>query len=168
MSLDNKLWLKQLNEYPHVTECVSKSKTPLDAFPSYKYLNSLRKDIPKELYAYYLRKLLQYNTANVPKEMRLNMLNGVLWEDIMYQDELDEINAWDDNIVIYRGAELSEQKPGLSWSIHRHIAEHSEFNRGRVFKAVIPKKQILLYLAHEEAEGEIIANVTDGYEILQL
>jgi hypothetical protein len=84
----------------------------------------------------------------------------------MFQDELDAINSWDENIIIYRGAESSEQTPGLSWSIHRHIAEHSEFNRGRVFKAVIPKNQILLYLAHEEPEDEIIANVTEGYEIL--
>ena len=166
MSLDNKIWLKQLSEYPQVSECIGKSKTTLDALPSYEYLNSLRKDIPKELYSYYLRKLLQFNTANVPKEMRLNMLNGVLWEDIMFQDELDAINSWDENIIIYRGAESSEQTPGLSWSIHRHIAEHSEFNRGRVFKAVIPKNQILLYLAHEEPEDEIIANVIEGYEIL--
>ena len=166
MSLDNKIWLKQLSEYPQVSECIGKSKTRLDALPSYEYLNSLRKDIPKELYAHYLRTLLQYNTANVPKEMRLNMLNGVLWEDIMFQDELDEIDSWDDHITIYRGAESTEQTPGLSWTIHRYIAENSEFNRGRVFKAVIPKNQILLYLAHEEAEGEIIANVTEGYEIV--
>jgi hypothetical protein len=166
MSLDNKIWLKQLSEYPQVSECIGKSKTPLDALPSYEYLNDIRKEIPKELYAYYLRTLLKMSTRNVSKEMRLNMLNGVLWEDIMFQDELDAINSWNENIIIYRGAESSEQTPGLSWSIHRHIAEHSEFNRGRVFKAVIPKNQILLYLAHEEPEDEIIANVIEGYEIL--
>lgn len=166
MSLDNKVWLDQRDKYPRVMECIGKSKTPRDAYPSYEYLKSLREDIPKELYAYYLRKLLQMNTINVSKEMRLDMLSGVTWEDIMYQDELDEIKAWDEYITIYRGADKNEEIPGLSWTIYRHIAESSDFNQGRVFKAVIPKNQILLYLAHNEDEGEIIANVTDGYELI--
>lgn len=166
MSLDNKAWLDQLDKYPQVLECIGKSKTPLDAYPSYEYLKSIRADIPKELYAYYLRKLLQMNTMNVSKEMRLDMLSGVIWEDIMYQDELDEIKSWEEYITIYRGTDENEQTPGLSWTIYRHVAENSNFNRGRVFKALIPKNQILLYLAHNEDEGEIIANVTDGYELL--
>ena len=166
MSLDNEMWLMQLDEHPQVLECIGKSKTLLNALPSYEYLNTLRKDIPKELYAYYLRTLLQMSTANVSKEMRLDMLNGVLWQDIMYQDELDEISTWDEYIIIYRGTDTNEQVPGLSWSIHRHVAENSEFNRGRVFKAIIPKNQILLYMAHSEAEGEIVANVTEGFEII--
>ena len=108
MSLDNKKWWIQRDEYPQVLECIGKSKTPLNALPSYEYLNTLRKDIPKELYAYYLRILLQMNTANVSKEMRLDMLNGVLWQDIMYQDELDEISTWDEYITIYRGTDANE------------------------------------------------------------
>ncbi len=106
------------------------------------------------------------NTANVSKELRLEMLNGVLWQDIMYQDELDAINSWNEPITVYRGADISEEIPGLSWSIYRHIAENTQFNQGRVFKANIQKNQILLYFAHYEDEGEIIANITDEYEII--
>jgi hypothetical protein len=60
---------------------------------TYEYLDSLRPLIPKELYAFNLRALLQFNTKNVSVEMRLRMLDGVSWNDIMFQDELDAINS---------------------------------------------------------------------------
>ena len=33
--------------------------------------------------------------------------------------------------------------------------------------ATIPKSSILLYFAHEEDEGEIIAHVTSGYTVIE-
>ena len=55
----------------------------------------------------------------------------------------------------------------MSWALRKSEADSVPFNRGRVFKAVIPKEDILVYLAHEEDETEIIANVTSGYAIIE-
>ncbi len=106
------------------------------------------------------------NTANVSNELRLKMLEGVDREDLMYQDELDAIKMFDDCITIYRGTSPKESVPGICWTIYKHVAEGSEFNFGRVFKAVIPKSSVIMHFAHEEAEGEIIAHVTSGYTII--
>lgn len=165
-NLDEKIWRKQLDQYPQAYECIGKAVSPNDALPSYEFLNSIRKEIPKELYAYYLRVLLQSNTKDVPKKLRLDMLKDVSWNDIMYQDEIEQINSWDEYITIYRGTDVNEIIPGLSWTIYKHIAESSDFNQGRIFEATIPKNQILLFMSHEECEGEILVDVTKGYKIL--
>jgi hypothetical protein len=168
MSLNVKKCLIQEDKYPEVRECISKSKKMNDALPSYEYLYALRDSIPKELYAYYYRRILQMNTANVSVELRLKMFEGVDPEDIMYQDELDAINnEFGETIVVYRGASASEEMPGISWTKYKWVAEGSDFNKGKVFMATIPKSSILLYLAHEEDEGEIIAHVTTGYKVIE-
>lgn len=159
MSLDEKKWQKYDRQYPQASECISKSKGPMDARPSYEYLYNLRGKIPEELYAYYFRKLLQMNTANVPDAMRLKMFEEVKPENIMYQDELDAIAKFEEYITVYRGAPLNEEVPGICWTLSKCIAEDT-FYQGRLFKARIPKKNILLYFAHEEAEEEIIVHVT--------
>lgn len=165
MSLDEKIWLRQLKDFPQAHECIRQSQSPLDALPSYKYLFALKSDIPKELYAYYLRKLLQFNTANVSVDFRLKMLENVDPNDLMYQEELEAIRKMGPNVVIYRGAPKSEIKPGLSWTLRKDIAESSDFYRGRLFVAQIPSESILLYLSKEEDEEEIIAYVTDNYDV---
>lgn len=107
------------------------------------------------------------NTGNVPNELRLKMFEGVLPEDIMYQEELDAIrNDFDDLVIAYRGASPDEDVPGICWTIHKWVAEGT-FYEGRLFKEKIPKKDILLYFCHSEDEGEIIAHVTNGYEIIE-
>jgi hypothetical protein len=50
------------------------------------------------------------------------MLDGVSWNDIMYQDELDAINSFESEITIYRGTDSSENLPGLSWAIRKGVA----------------------------------------------
>ena len=167
MSLDEKKWYTQIDDYPEARECISKSTTGYDALPSYQWLYRLKGRIPPELYAYYYRKLLQMNTANVSVELRLKMFEGVKPEDIMYQDELDAIAGFDDYITVYRGTTQQEDIPGISWTTRKSVAEDYPFNRGRVFRAVIPKSAILLYFAHEEDECEVIAHVTSGYEIVE-
>jgi len=168
MSLDVKKCLSQEDRFPEVRECISKSTRMDDALPSYEYLYSLKDSIPKELYAYYYRRILQMNTANVSVELRLKMFEGVDPRDIMYQDELDAINhEFGETITVYRGAPASETIPGLSWTKYKWVAEGSEFNKGKVFMATIPKSSILLYFAHEEDEGEIIAHVTSGYTVIE-
>lgn len=167
MSINKKNILMYEETFPSARDCRMKSVSSKNALLSYEYLESIRHSIPKELYAYNLRNLLQWNTENVSLEMRLRMLEGVSWEDIMYQDELDAIERLDSLITIYRGTDPSEEKPGLSWALRKSEADSVPFNRGRVLKAVIPKEDILVYLAHEEDETEIIANVTSGYAIIE-
>ena len=145
--------------------CVSKSVSPNDALPSYEYLLGLKDSIPEELYAYHFRRLLQFNTKNVTKEMRLKMFEGVKPENIMFQDELDAIAGFDDYITAYRGTTPDEDVPGISWSLDRSVAEGT-FYKGRLFEASIPKSNILLYSMHQEDEEEIIANVTSGFRII--
>ena len=160
--------IQELSEiYPTARDCRMQAESYKDALPCYKYLEDLRSSIPKELYAFNLRELLKYNTNNVSVEMRLRMLDGVSWEDIMYQDEIDALNNFESEITIYRGTDAFEDTPGLSWALRKSVADSEPFNRGRVFKAVIPKKNILAYFAHEEDETEIIAHVTSGYTIIE-
>lgn len=167
MSINKDIIRELSDKYPSAMECRMKANSSSDALPCYEYLESIRSTIPPSLYAFNLRALLQYNTKNVPAEMRLRMLDGVSWDDIMYQDELDAIKNFDSEIVVYRGTKPTEQIPGISWSIQKGVATSYPFNRGRVFRAIIPKEKILLYFAHEEDEGEIIANITSGYCIIE-
>lgn len=167
MSIDRRIILELSEIYPSARECRMRADSISDALPCYEYLESLRATIPKELYAYNLRALLQYNTENVSVEMRLRMLGGVSWEDIMYQDELDAIKSFDSEITIYRGTDQKENTPGLSWALRKDIAVSVPFYRGRVFQATIPKENILVYLAHEEDETEIIAHVPSRYSIIE-
>ena len=160
---------QQREQFPQVEECISLAVKAgaKDARPGYQYLYERKEEIPKELYAYYFRMLLQMNTNNVSAEMRLEMFRGVAWEDIMYQDEIDAIRDFPDFITVYRGTHPGEEKPGLSWSLYRWVAEGSDFYQGRLFRAVIPKSSILLYFAREEDEGEIIAHVISGFEVIE-
>ena len=160
--------IRELSEmYPTDRDCRMKFSSSMDALPCYEYLESLRPSLPKDLYAYNLRALLQFSTKNVSVEMRLRMLDGVAWDDIMYQDEIDTINNFESEITIYRGTNPSEEIPGLSWALQKSIAASEPFNRGKVFKAVIPKEKILVYFAHEEDETEIIANVTSNFVVIE-
>lgn len=151
--------------YPQVDECLGKTKSRHNALPSYQFLFGLKQIIPKELYAYYYRKLLQFNTENVSMELRLKMFEGVDRCDLMYQDELDAIRNFDDVITVYRGTTRSEMKPGLSWTRRRDIAE-GVYGNGRLFIAAIQKSDILLYFMHEEDEEEIVAYIVSNYEIV--
>lgn len=47
--------------YPTVSDCRRRSKSPMDALLCYEYLESLHSLIPRELYAFNLRALLQFN-----------------------------------------------------------------------------------------------------------
>lgn len=166
MSLDNRAWFDQLDDYPEVADCIRQSSNRHDALPSYEYLYKFKGKIPKELYAHFLRKLLQFNTANVSVEMRLKMLEDVDRNDIMFQKELEAIQGFGKSITVFRGTSKDEELPGLSWSLQRHIAESSDFYQGRLFKATIPTSKILLYLSQEGDEEEIIAHITSSYEIV--
>lgn len=168
MSIDVGKCRDHLKKYPEAEPrlCRTQSKSKNDALVCYEYLYNLKPKIPKELYAYSFRELLQFNTANVSKEFRLKMFEGVSPNDIMYQDELDAIENFEEYITVYRGTNKDEDIPGLSWSLIKDVAE-CDYYRGKLFEARIPKSSILLYYAHDNCEGEIIANVTSDYKIIK-
>lgn len=167
MSLDEGKWKQYDNQYPEAALCTTQSNSMKDSLACYEYLYELKPKLPKELYAFYFRKLLQMNTGNVPNELRLKMFEGVNPEDIMFQDELDAINnEFEDVITVYRGASKAEEVPGICWTIYRSVAEGT-FYEGRLFEAQIPKSAILLYFAHQESEGEVIVHVTSDYRIIE-
>ena len=145
MSLNEKKCLDHDDFFPEAALCIEQSKTMTDLRPCYEYLYNLKQKIPKDLFAYHFRRLLQMGTHNVSKALRLKMFEGLTPEDLMYQDELDAIeNTFDDVVVAYRGTTPEEDEPGLSWTIHKRVAEQT-FYRGRLFMAKIPKKDILIY-----------------------
>ncbi len=167
MSINEKKVLKD-KDYVKVYKRISELRFPDDALPVYEYLYSLKGEISKELYAYLYRGLLQFNTKNVSVDFRLKMFEGVSQEDIMFEDELSTIrNSFSDTITIYRGTSTDETNPGLSWTIDKSIACSVPFYKGRAFSAQISKKDILLYIAHDADEEEIIAHVTTNYKIIK-
>lgn len=123
MSLDEKKWMDQIDQYPEIKDCVRQSTTGDDARPSYQFLYERKNSIPKELYAYYFRLILKYDTAKVPVDLRVKMFDGVTWEDIMFQDEIDAIKGFEDQITIYRGTNKDEVIPGLSWTLKERVAK---------------------------------------------
>lgn len=158
--------INELNrKYPMVCECRSKSTSTLDALPSYEYLRNLRDDIPEELYAFWFRELLKFNTAKVSDELRLEMFEGVKRENIMYQEELDALKSFDDVITVYRGASADEDPPGICWSLKKYVAEeYFEGHDDVLFVADVSKKDILAYFSKNNIEEEIIVKVEKDYK----
>ena len=80
---------------------------------------------------------------------------------------MEAIKHFDDYVTIYRGDSLAEKSPRLSWTLRRSVAaDNSDFANGRLFIATIPKRDIMLYLAKDSDEEEIVVHVTEGYEIV--
>lgn len=167
MSINEKKIFKD-KDYVRVYKRISEIRMPDNALPVYEYLYKLKGEISKELYAYLFRGLLQFNTKNVPVDFRLKMFEGVSQEDIMFEDELNAIrNTFCDTITIYRGTDANETVLGLSWTLDKSTACSVPFYKGRAYSAQIPKKDILLYIAHDADEEEIIAHVTSNYRIIK-
>lgn len=163
--MDIKKAVKQSEEHPEVDSIIS--KTLADTEEGYRYLYSLKNSIPKELYAFYLRKIWNMKTDGLSVDLALKMFEGVQPEDIMYEEELEAIKQFDECITIYRGASIAERVPRLSWTLRRSVAANSsDFANGRLFIAKVPKKDILLYLAKDCDEEEVVVHVTEGYEIV--
>lgn len=76
-------------------------------------------------------------------------------------------SCWPNSITIYRGAKSDEKVPGVSWTLDRKIAEN-EFYDGKLWEAVIDKKDVLAYFSKDETEEEIVTNVTAGFRELDV
>ena len=82
--MDVKKAIKQSEIYPEVDTIIH--KTMANTEDGYKYLYSLKGTIPKELYAFYLRKIWNMKTDGLPVDLALKMFDGVKPEDIMYDE----------------------------------------------------------------------------------
>ncbi len=157
--------IKQSELHPEVDSIISKTLANTES--GYKYLYSLKGSIPKELYAYHLRRIWNMKTDGLSLDLALQMFEGIEPEDIMFDEELDAIKQFDDYITIYRGASTTEEVPRLSWTLRKSVAtNNSDFANSRLFIAKVPKKDILLYLAKDCDEEEVVVHVTEGYEIV--
>lgn len=165
--MDVKKVMRQMELHSEVDSIIQ--KTLADTERGYQYLFSLKELLPKELYAYCLRKNWSMKTDGLSIDLALRMFDGVRPEDIMYEEELKAIEQFDEYITIYRGASISEVVPRLSWTLRESVAtNNSDFAHGRLFRATVPKKEILLYLAKDCDEEEIVVHVTEGYEIIDV
>ena len=163
--MDKDKAIKQEKEYPETWNIIR--ETLNDTVFGYEHLLSLKKSIPKELYAYLLRNIWKMTTDCISIELALKMFEDVLPEDLMFDDELEAIRNFQENIVIYRGADNNEKRPRLSWTLRKSVAtNNSDFAKGRLFKATIPKSKIIMYIAHDGDEEEIVAFVESGFERL--
>lgn len=165
--MDVKKAMSQRESYPEVDAIIP--KTLANTEEGYEYLFSLKCSIPKELYAFYLRTIWNMKTSGLSLDLALRMFDGVKPEDLMYKEELEAIKQFDEFITIYRGASTEEKVPRLSWTLRKSVAtNNSDFANGRLFTATVPKKDILMYLAKDRDEEEVVIHVTDGYEIFDV
>ena len=163
--MDVKKALKQKESYPEVASIIQRTLNNTEE--GYTYLYSLKNLIPKELYAYNLRTIWNMTTNGLSVGLALKMFEGVDPEDIMYEEELKAIEGFEDYITIYRGANKDETSPRLSWTLRKDVAfNNSEFAGGRLFKAIVSKKDILLYISKDCDEEEIVVYVNGECDIV--
>lgn len=136
-------------------------QNPTDGF---NFLISLRTEVDLEAYAMYVRTVTQLDTQGVPLEVLLKAYDGLKQEDLMSKEEIEKLAAMPDEFTIYRGTDAQEFPPRISWSLLEEKAR--EFENGRMYKAVINKKDIIAYYSSNSDEEEIIAHVTEKLSIL--
>lgn len=66
----------------------------------------------------------------------------------------------------YRGTQNpSERMPRLSWSLKKEVAHN--FGPSHIFKTSVPKDSVIAYYSKGGDEEEILAIVTDNFEIIR-
>lgn len=155
MALDESVCIGLLEKHPELKSL--RAAQPNKAIDSFCFLKDKRGAIEDRLYAYCLRNLLTYSVEGVPIDLRLEMLEGVQREDIMYQHELDTWAEWEPNVTIYRGAKDDKKRQGLSWSLDKTVAD--AFFEGYLLEATIQKDSIIAFF-DDNNESEILACVS--------
>ena len=164
--MNNADYIAERDRYPQLDGiCIEYPSQ--DATSIYRELFELKDKVSKVAYAGKFRRLLKMSHNKVPTELILQMFEGIAFEDIMYPEELAVYSCWPNSITIYRGAKSDEKVPGVSWTLDRKIAEN-EFYVGKLWEAVIDKKDVLAYFSKDETEEEIVTNVTAGFRELDV
>ena len=146
-----------LLKYPALKPFLTANRGMVKPASLYQQLDSLHGKISNEAYAHALRRLLKMSTLGVSNELRINMLRKVRQEEFMTKDELAKLVALPGVVTVFRGAAYEEETPGLSWTLDRHIAS-DKFYEGKLFKAEVPKDEIIAYIA-DQCEEEILVDV---------
>nr|DAW02812.1 MAG TPA: hypothetical protein [Caudoviricetes sp.] len=154
--------LLQKNKNIKLKDAISYSM--MDPTDGFKFLISIKNDVDLEAYAMYVRILTQTDTQDVPLEVLLKAYEGLKQEDLMSKEEIDKLASLPDELTIYRGTDSSEYPPRISWSLLESKAR--TFENGRMYKAIINKKDIFAYYSSNGDEEEIIAHVTDNYDVI--
>lgn len=151
--------LLQNKRNARLCETLSASKNPTERF---NFLISLRNEVDIEAYAMFVRILTQKDTHHVPLEILLKEYDGIKQDLLMSKEEIDKLALLPDKLIIYRGTDLFEYPPRISWSLIESNARM--FENGQLYRAVVNKREILAYYSSNSDEEEIIAHVTDNFE----
>ena len=130
----------------------------------FEFLISIRHEVDLEAYATFVRMLTQMNTQNVPLEVLLKAYEGLKPNDLMCKDEIDRLLALSDELTIYRGTDASEYYPRISWTLLESKAR--TFENGRLYRAIVNKRDIFAYYSINTNEEEIIAHVTKNFDVI--
>lgn len=120
----------------------------------------LRGKVDIEAYCHYVRILTQTDTDGVPKETLLKAYEGLKFTDVMYEEEYAEWEKLPDIITLYRGTPVMEYPPRISWSLDESVAR--KYSQGQMYKAIIPKDNIMGFYTKNTYEKEVIADVPNG------
>ena len=128
----------------------------------FEKLLSIREKVDKIAYAMYVRMAIQFDTHGVPLETLLLVLDGLSQKDLMSKEELDKLADMPEILTIYRGTDIYEFPPRISWSLLKNKA--CWFEQGKMYKAEINKQEIFAYFCSNGDEEEVIAHVTDNFD----
>ena len=159
------------SEYKELVSKYPVCQEPLKLHMDWEYeeafqkLISLRGKIPEGLYGRILTCMYLMDTDEVNIETLKTAFSGVARETLMYDEDLEMYKVMPDTITIYRGTQdPSEKMPRLSWSLKQDVARG--FGPSHMFKASISKARVIAYYSKGGDEEEILAVVTDNFEII--
>lgn len=133
---------------------------------AFRFLISIREKIPKGLYGRILNILYTSDTDGVSMDTLLEAFQNTSRTDLMHDEDIEKLNKMSNEIVIFRGTQdYHESTPRLSWSLSYDTARI--YGNAHIFKAKITKDKVIAYFAKEGDEEEIVAHITDGYEIMK-
>lgn len=153
-----------VNKYP---ECEEPLRLHMDweYEQAFQKLISLKDRIPEALYGCILTKMYIMDTDEVDIETLKKAFAGVSREALMCDEDIEKYKAMPEIITIYRGTQdPSERMPRLSWSLKKEVARN--FGPSHIFKTSIPKDAVIAYYSKDGDEEEILATVTDNFEII--
>ncbi len=114
----------------------------------------------KDAYAMYVRMVIQVDTHNVQLEALLDALHGLKPKDLMCKCELEEYEKLPDELTIYRGTNVFEKQPRISWSLSKDTA--MQYYNGKMFTAIVNKNDVFGYFTHNCQEREILAYIKES------
>ena len=127
----------ELKKYPELYSIIPSLTPENDFIRILKFKNK----IPNNLYAHYVKQIYIFNSLGVKTETLHAVFDGLSKEDLMSKEETKIYNNLSSIITIYRGTDVHEVIPRISWTLDKIIAE--KYCSGQLFSATIPKERIL-------------------------